>query len=69
MAITQKDIHNHIVENTTPFQKAYISMQCNNDPEKIKVFEQNMANLLNGIIESINNSGTRYLNKKQEEKQ
>lgn len=69
MAITQKDIHNHIVENISPLQKAYISMQCNNDPEKIKVFEQKTANLLNNIIESINNSGTRYLNQKQEDKQ
>ena len=63
MSITQKDVHNHIVENASPLQKAYISMQCNGDPEKIKKCEQSMANILNGIIETIKNSGTDYLNK------
>ena len=34
--ITQKDIHNHLVNNTEPLQKSYIAMQCGNDVEKNK---------------------------------
>ena len=64
MAITQKDIHNHIVENCTPLQKAYISMACNCDPIKMHECEQAVANVINNIIGSMTNSGTDYLNKK-----
>ena len=62
MVVTQKDIHNMIVENATPFQKQYISMQCGYNPQKIKAVEQTMANIVNGIKESLMNSGTDYLN-------
>lgn len=65
--ITQKDIHNHIVKNATPAQKAYISMQCGGDPEKIKEVEQGISNLINGVIKTINNAGTDYLNKALQE--
>ena len=64
MSITQKDIHNSIVENCTPLQKAYISMACNCDPVKMHELEQTVANVINGIVESMSNSGTNYLNKK-----
>ena len=61
--ITQKDIHNIIVENASDFQKIYLSMQCGGDVEKIKEFEQSMANIVNGVIKSLQNSGVEYLNK------
>ena len=63
--ITQKDIHNAIVENVDPWKKAYISHQCGGDPERIKRLEQTIADVCNGIIESIKNSGTDYLDQKQ----
>ena len=61
--LTQKDIHNHLVNNTEPWQKSYISMQCGNDVEKIKRVEQGIADLVNGIVETINTDGFDYLNK------
>lgn len=60
--VTQKDIHNCLVENASLWQKQYISMQCGYDPQKIKAVEQSMANIINGIAESIRNNGTDYLN-------
>lgn len=64
--ITQKDIHNHIVENAEPWQKQYISIQCGGDVEKIKDVEHAMANIVNGIIRTLKNDGTDYLNKRIE---
>lgn len=66
MAVTQKDIHNHLVENATPWQKYYIFVQCGYNPQKIKAAEQAMANIVNGIAEALKNSGTEYLNKRIE---
>ena len=61
--ITQKDIHNSIVENASDWQKRYLSMQCGGDVEKIKEVEQSMANIVNGVVECLQNSGVEYLNK------
>ena len=61
--VTQKDIHNNIVENASDWQKRYLSMQCGGDVEKIKEFEQSMANIINGVVECLQNSGVEYLNK------
>lgn len=61
--ITQKDIHNAIVE-ASPAQKAYISLQCGNDPERIKAVETFAANVLNCAIKAFDNAGIDYLNKK-----
>lgn len=61
--VTQKDIHNSIVENASDWQKRYLSMQCGGDIEKIKEVEQSMANIVNGVIECLQNSGVEYLNK------
>lgn len=62
--ISQKDIHNHLVNNTESWQKAYISMQCGNDVEKIKKMEQGIADLVNGVISAIaDNPSFNYLNK------
>ena len=61
--LTQKDIHNHLVNNTEPWQKSYISMQCGNDIEKIKKMEQGIADLVNGIVETIKTDGFDYLSK------
>ena len=61
--VTQKDIHNIIVENASDWQKRYLSMQCGNDVEKIKEVEQSMANIVNGVVNSLQNSGVEYLNK------
>ena len=60
--VTQKDIHNNIVENASDWQKRYLSMQCGGDVEKIKEYEQNMANIVNGVVNSLQNSGVEYLN-------
>lgn len=62
--VTQQDIHNNIVENATDWQKRYLSMQCGNDVEKIKEVEQNMANMVNGVISVLRNSGVDYLNER-----
>ena len=32
--VTQKDIHNTLVENASPLQKSYISMKCGGNPKK-----------------------------------
>ena len=61
--VTQKDIHNSIVENASDLQKRYLSMQCGGDVEKIKEFEQSMANIVNGVVKCLQNSGVEYLNK------
>ena len=61
--VTQKDIHNSIVENASDWQKRYLSMQCGGDVEKIKEVEQSMANIINGVVECLQNSGVEYLNK------
>ena len=61
--VTQKDIHNNIVENASDWQKRYLSMQCGGYIEKIKEVEQSMANIINGVVNSLQNSGVEYLNK------
>lgn len=60
--ITQEGIHNIFVENLTPHQKMRISYRHNNDPEKIKHFEQLMADALNKVVDIVVNPGTTYLN-------
>lgn len=62
--LTQKDVHNIIVEKAEPWQKQYLSLQCGGNPEKIKTVEQSMATLVNGIVASLENSGTKYLNER-----
>lgn len=61
--LTQKDIHNHLVNNTEPWQKSYISMQCGNDVEKMKKMEKGIADLVNGVVGAIKTNGFDYLNK------
>ena len=61
--VTQKDIHNIMVENASDWQKIYLSMQCGGDVEKIKEVEQSMANIVNGVVNILQNSGVEYLNK------
>lgn len=61
--VTQKDVHNNIVENASAWQKRYLSLQCSGSVEKIKEVEQTMANMINGISKALKNSGTDYLNK------
>lgn len=62
--ITQQDIHNTIVENASDWQKRYLFMQCGNNIGKIKEVEQSMANIVNGVISVLQNSGVDYLNKR-----
>ena len=38
-------------------------MQCGGDIEKIKEVEQSMANIVNGVVKCLQNSGVEYLNK------
>lgn len=38
--LTQKDIHNLLVENMSVQQKIDISMRCDNDPTKIEKAEK-----------------------------
>ena len=47
--VTQKDVHNIIVENASPLQKSYISMQCGGNLQKIMEVEQTIAHLVNGV--------------------
>ena len=61
--VTQKDIHNIMVENASDWEKIYLSMQCGGDIEKIKEVEQSMANIVNGVVKCLQNSGVEYLNK------
>lgn len=66
--ITQKDVHNIIVVKAEPWQKQYLSLQCGGNPEKIKAVEQSMATIVNGIVASFKNSGTKYLNERIDQK-
>ena len=62
--VTQKDIHNNIVENASDWQKRYLSMQCGGDIEKIKEVEQSMENIVNGVVSALKNNGVDYLNER-----
>ena len=62
--VTQKDIHNNIVENASDWQKRYLSMQCGGDIEKIKEVEQGLANIVNGVVSALKNNGVDYLNER-----
>ena len=62
--VTQKDIHNNIVENATDWQKRYLSMQCGGDIEKIKEVEQIIANIVNGVVSALKDNGVDYLNER-----
>ena len=61
--VTQKDIHNDIVKNTSDWQKICLSIQLGGDVEKIKEYEQSIANIINEVVECLKNSGVEYLNK------
>ena len=61
--VTQKDIHNDIVKNTSDFEKICLSIQFGGDVEKIKEYEQSIANIINEVVECLQNSGVEYLNK------
>ena len=61
--VTQKDIHNDIVKNTSDWQKICLSIQLGEDVEKIKEYEQSIANIINEVVECLQNSGVEYLNK------
>ena len=61
--VTQKDIHNDIVKNTSDWQKICLSIQLGGDVEKIKEYEQSIANIINEVVECSQNSGVEYLNK------
>ena len=61
--VTQKDIHNDIVENASDFEKICLSIQFGGDVEKINEFEQSIANIVNEVVECLQNRGVEYLNK------
>lgn len=58
--LTQKDIHNFIVEHMTDQQKIYLAIRCSNDPKKIKETEKTVAKVCNVIC----GAGFEYLNTK-----
>ena len=58
--LTQKDIHNLLVENMSVQQKIDISMRCDNDPTKIEKTEKTVAEMCN----LIGGAGLEYLNKR-----
>lgn len=62
--VTQKDIHNIIVENASDYQKMYLSMECGGEIEKIKEVEQRLANIVNEVVSALKNNGVDYLNEK-----
>lgn len=68
--VTQKDIHNHIVENATFFQKTYLALQCQIHGVSVKSVEQSMANTINAVMNSMVNTvgseNMRYLCKRME---
>lgn len=58
--LTQKDIHNFLVEHMSVQEKIDISMRCGNDPKKIEKSEKTVAELCN----MIGGAGLEYLNKR-----
>lgn len=64
--ITQKDVHNQIVENTSIFQKAYLVFQCELYGISIEEMEQSIANVVNGITNVLSSDNMRYLCKRME---
>lgn len=58
--LTQKDIHNLVVEHATDQQKIYIAIRCGNDPKKIEETEKTVAKMCNVIC----GAGFEYLNKR-----
>lgn len=68
--VTQKDVHNQIVENSSLSQKAYLALQCQIHGVSVESVEKSMANIINGVINSmINTIGSenmRYLCKRME---
>lgn len=64
--ITQKDVHNQIVENASDFQKAYLAFQCQLYGVDIKDMEQTIANTVNGITNVFSSDNMRYLCKRME---
>ena len=58
--LTQKDIHNLLVENMSVQQKIDISMRCDNDPTKIEKAEKTVAEMCN----LIGGAGLEHLNKR-----
>lgn len=64
--ITQKDVHNQIVENTSIFQKAYLAFQCQLYGVDIKDMEQTIANIVNGVANVFSSDTMQYLCKRME---
>lgn len=68
--VTQKDIHNHIVENATFSQKASLALQCQIHRVSVESVEQSMANIINGVVNAMidvaGSENMRYLCKKME---
>lgn len=62
--VTQKDVHNQIVENATFSQKAYLAMQCQVHGVSVESVEQSMANIINGVVNAIGSETMRYLCKR-----
>ena len=54
--ITQKEVHNFLVNNTTMCQKIHLSAAYGNDVEKIKSFEKDVANFINGFADTYKTS-------------
>ena len=52
MAMTQKDIHNILIKADDTY-KAELVKQCGCDVEKIKEFENMLANIVNVSVETI----------------
>lgn len=44
--LTQKDIHNFLVEHMSVQQKIDISMRCGNDPKKIEKVRENCSGIM-----------------------
>lgn len=54
--VTQKEVHNFLVNNTTMCQKIHLSATYGNDIEKIKSFENDVANFINGFTDTYKTS-------------
>ena len=61
--MTQKEIHNRIVLNASPEEKAQFALACALHGVPVQEVEKTVANLITGIVSVIRQEDLDYLNK------
>lgn len=61
--MTQKELHNRIVLNASPEEKAQFALHCALHGVKVQDVEKTVANLITGIASVIRQEDLDYLNK------